>query len=207
VHRLLKPYFSPSVLKPSTSTYTPFSPAKTSRFCSLAYSSSAVSVFCSEEPAIAPDSLIEVYRDSEVKHADETGWRTDGNNGYAWLFCTPKISIFRFRRTRSASVPREIFGEKPVPGVLVVDRYNGYNKMLWKHRGQTLSYNITLGIMSDLCYGLPHGLSVSCLCNMPVCRQHPTRGELKKLHEQTTKDKDLRKIVAKLEKRLASLMS
>jgi len=76
-----------------------------------------------------PNALIEAYRDSEVKHADETGWRTDGNNGYAWLFCTPKISIFRVRRTRSASVPREIFGEKPVPGVLVVDRYNGYNKM------------------------------------------------------------------------------
>ena len=60
-----------------------------------------------------PNALIEVYRDSEVKHADETGWRTDGNNGYAWLFCTPKISIFRVRRTRSASVPREIFGENP----------------------------------------------------------------------------------------------
>jgi transposase len=77
----------------------------------------------------APNSLIEAYRESKVKHADETGWRTDGNNGYAWLFCTPKISIFRVRRTRSASVPREVFGEKPVPGVLVVDRYNGYNKM------------------------------------------------------------------------------
>ena len=76
-----------------------------------------------------PNALIEAYRDSLVKHADETGWRTDGNNGYAWLFCTPKISIFRIRRTRSASVPKEVFGEKPVPGVLVVDRYNGYNKM------------------------------------------------------------------------------
>lgn len=76
-----------------------------------------------------PNALIEAYRESEVKHADETGRRTDGNNGYAWLFCTPKISIFRVRRTRSASVPIEIFGEKPVPGVLVVDRYNGYNKM------------------------------------------------------------------------------
>jgi len=45
------------------------------------------------------------------------------------LFCTPQISIFRFRGTRSASVPREVFGEKHTPGVLVVDRYNGYNKM------------------------------------------------------------------------------
>jgi len=76
-----------------------------------------------------PNALITAYRASEVKHADETGWRTDGNNGYAWLFCTPKISIFRVRKTRSASVPKEVFGEKPVPGVLVVDRYNGYNKL------------------------------------------------------------------------------
>ena len=76
-----------------------------------------------------PNALIEAYRASQVKHADETGWRTDGNNGYAWLFCTPKISIFRVRKTRSVSVPKEVFGDKPVPGVLVVDRYNGYNKM------------------------------------------------------------------------------
>ena len=76
-----------------------------------------------------PNALIAAYRASEVKHADETGWRTDGNNGYAWLFCTPKISLFRIRKTRSASVPKEVFGETPVGGVLVVDRYNGYNRM------------------------------------------------------------------------------
>ena len=76
-----------------------------------------------------PNALIEDYRDSPVKHADETGWRTDGQNGFSWLFCTPDISIFRFRKSRSASVPKEVFGGKPLPGVLVVDRYNGYNKM------------------------------------------------------------------------------
>jgi transposase len=76
-----------------------------------------------------PKSLIQTYRQAPVKHADETGWRTDGQNGYAWLFCTPDISIYRFRGSRSASVAREVFGQKPLPGVLVVDRYNGYNKM------------------------------------------------------------------------------
>jgi transposase len=76
-----------------------------------------------------PEALIQAYRDSPVKHADETGWRTDGQNGYSWLFCTSDISIFRVRRTRSASVAKEVFGEKPLPGVLVVDRYNGYNQM------------------------------------------------------------------------------
>jgi len=75
-----------------------------------------------------PESLVRLYRDSAVKHADETGWRTDGQNGYAWLFCTPDISIFRFRKTRSATVAREVFGQEPLPGVLIVDRYNGYNK-------------------------------------------------------------------------------
>ena len=76
-----------------------------------------------------PKTLIEAYRDSPVKHADETGWRTDGNNGYAWLFCTPRISIFRVRRRRAASVAKEVLGDKALRGILVVDRYNGYNKM------------------------------------------------------------------------------
>ena len=76
-----------------------------------------------------PERLIEEYRAAPVKHADETGWRTDGKNGYAWLFATDRISIFQFRTTRSARVPKAVFGEKRLPGVLVVDRYAGYNKM------------------------------------------------------------------------------
>jgi len=74
------------------------------------------------------DLLREQYQLSAVKHADETGWRNDGQSGYAWLFCTPETSLFSFQNTRSASVPRSIFGEKKLPGVLVVDRYNAYNK-------------------------------------------------------------------------------
>ena len=74
------------------------------------------------------DLLKEQYRLSPAKHADETGWRNDGQSGYAWLFCTPETSLFSFQNTRSASVPRSIFGDKRLPGVLVVDRYNAYNK-------------------------------------------------------------------------------
>jgi transposase len=74
--------------------------------------------------------LISQYRRSPVKHADETGWRTDGRNGYAWLFATPSISIFRFRTSRAAAVAKEVFGYRRLPGVLVVDRYHAYNKIL-----------------------------------------------------------------------------
>jgi transposase len=78
--------------------------------------------------AAVPERLVLEYRSSPVKHADETGWRTDGQNGYAWLFATATLSIFRFRSTRSASVAHEVLGSDRLPGVLGVDRYNGYNK-------------------------------------------------------------------------------
>jgi transposase len=76
-----------------------------------------------------PRKLIEEYRQAHVKHADETGWRTDGKNGYVWLFATNRLSIFQFGKSRSAKIPQAVFGTEPLPGVLVVDRYNGYNKI------------------------------------------------------------------------------
>jgi hypothetical protein len=73
--------------------------------------------------------LVAEYRAAPVRHADETGWRTDGHSGYAWLFCTPTLSLFLFRPTRSAAVPQEVLGEQPLAGTLVVDRYSGYNRV------------------------------------------------------------------------------
>jgi len=78
------------------------------------------------KPAI--ERLKEEYRNYSVKHADETGWRTDGKSGYAWLFATENTSIFAFRETRSSGVAKEVLGTRKLPGVLVVDRYGVYNK-------------------------------------------------------------------------------
>jgi hypothetical protein len=75
-----------------------------------------------------PQKLIEEYRQAPVKHADETSWRTNGKNGYVWLFATGDLSIFQFGKNRSAQVPMAVFGKDPLPGKLVVDRYSGYNK-------------------------------------------------------------------------------
>jgi transposase len=75
-----------------------------------------------------PDNLIEDYRQAPVKHADETGWRNDGQNGYGWLFGTKDVAIFRFRHSRAGKVAQEVLGTEQLPGVLVVDRYRGYNK-------------------------------------------------------------------------------
>lgn len=78
------------------------------------------------KPAIK--KLEEDFRAENTKHADETGWRTDGDNGYSWLFCSNNTSIFKFENNRSAKVPAEVLGKEKIPGVLVVDRYRGYNK-------------------------------------------------------------------------------
>jgi len=78
------------------------------------------------EPVIP--KLLQACRRSSVRPADETGWRTDGSNGYAWLFCTPTVSLYRFRLTRAASAPEDVLGSRRPRGVLVVDRYAGYNR-------------------------------------------------------------------------------
>lgn len=78
------------------------------------------------EPAC--EKLVQEYRQAPVKQADETSWRTDGHNGYAWLFCTPTLSLYRFRQSRTAQIANQILGPRRLPGVLVVDRYQGYNQ-------------------------------------------------------------------------------
>ena len=79
------------------------------------------------EPSL--ERLKSDYRAALVRHADETGWRTDGSSGYSWYFGSKEVSLHLFRETRSASVVKEVFGSEELPGVLVVDRYNGYHRV------------------------------------------------------------------------------
>jgi transposase len=78
-------------------------------------------------PVVA--KIIEDYRSTPVRHADETGWRTDGDSGYAWLFCSKTESIFEFANTRSGQVPLRILGAEKLNGYLITDRYAGYNSI------------------------------------------------------------------------------
>ena len=62
---------------------------------------------------------------SPVVHADETGWREDGNNGYVWTFTTPSARYF-LRRGRNKEVVDEALGDI-FSGVLVSDFYAAYH--------------------------------------------------------------------------------
>ena len=54
-------------------------------------------------------------------HADETGWREDGHNGYVWTFNMPTERCF-LRRGRGKTVVDEALGDE-FAGVLVSDFY------------------------------------------------------------------------------------
>ena len=69
--------------------------------------------------------VLERIRASPVVHADETGWRQDGNNGYVWTFSTPTERYF-VRRGRHKEVVDEVLGDS-FNGVLVSDFYAAYN--------------------------------------------------------------------------------
>lgn len=104
------------------------------------------------------ERLAKQYRQAPVKHADETGWRNDGDNGYAWLFCTENLSLFRFRKTRSAAVVREVLGKKKLSGVLVTDRYAAYNQAPCKMQ---YCYVHLLREVKDLGKNFPEDLEVA----------------------------------------------
>ena len=69
--------------------------------------------------------MLERVRASAVVHADETGWRQDGANGYVWTFSTPTERYF-VRRGRNKEVVDEVLGDS-FGGVLVSDFYAAYN--------------------------------------------------------------------------------
>ena len=70
-------------------------------------------------------NILEGIRGSPVVHADETGWRQDGVNGYVWTFSTPTQRYF-LRRGRNKEVVDEVLGEE-FNGVLVSDFYAAYH--------------------------------------------------------------------------------
>ena len=71
------------------------------------------------------DDMLERIRGSPVVHADETGWREGGINGYVWTFSTPRERYF-LRRGRGKEVVDEALGES-FSGVLTSDFYAAYD--------------------------------------------------------------------------------
>ena len=78
-------------------------------------------------------AMLTQLRKSPVVHADETGWRENGHNGYSWSFSTPTLHYFVCPQSRSSSVVKQTLGPA-FRGALVSDFYNAYHYYLGPHQ-------------------------------------------------------------------------
>jgi hypothetical protein len=69
-------------------------------------------------------------RASPRVNGDETGWRTDGRNGYLWAVTDPKRghTLYHVDKSRSGEVVEGLLGAA-FPGTLTCDFYSAYNRL------------------------------------------------------------------------------
>jgi transposase len=82
--------------------------------------------------AAAIAAIRTAIRASPVVHADETGWREEGANGYLWTFSTPALQYVH-HGTRSRAEVVAVLGD-PFGGTLVTDFYVAYNHHAGPHQ-------------------------------------------------------------------------
>jgi transposase len=75
--------------------------------------------------------LMLVLRAAGVVHADETGWRTNGNNGYLWTLTNDRHTLYHVDRSRGGKVIVELLGQTFGSGgdqTLISDFYSVYDQ-------------------------------------------------------------------------------
>lgn len=80
------------------------------------------------------ECILERIRGAPVKHADETGHRINGINGYAWGFFTDKEAYYTMEESRGKVVAEKILEGSHEKDVLVRDDYAGYKNLPLKHQ-------------------------------------------------------------------------
>jgi transposase len=82
------------------------------------------------------ERILAAIRASPVIHADETGWREDGTNGFLWTFATPTACVYTHGGRGKAMVDATLAG---AVGTLVTDfygvydHYPGVQQKCWAH--------------------------------------------------------------------------
>lgn len=74
------------------------------------------------------EKLMVELRCARYVHADETGWRTNGKNGYLWAVTSPTHTLYHVDKSRAGKVIQELLG-KAFGGTLISDFYSAYSKM------------------------------------------------------------------------------
>jgi len=79
------------------------------------------------------EALVEEARASPVVHADETGFRENGRNGYIWALATKLARIFHWEPSRAQRVITDLLGDD-FSSILVTDFYSAYTGLECPHQ-------------------------------------------------------------------------
>lgn len=63
--------------------------------------------------------------EGKLVQADETGWRVEGENWFAWAFLNHEVTLYQIENTRGSGIPRKTLAG--FHGTLLTDAYQGYN--------------------------------------------------------------------------------
>lgn len=85
------------------------------------------------EPVAEAKGYVEA---APVKHSDETGWREGKKRAWLWSAVTGAVTVFLVHASRGGKAARELLGS--FVGILVSDRWNGYNG--WSTRWRQLCW-------------------------------------------------------------------
>jgi transposase len=107
------------------------------------------------------DQLKAAVQTSTVAHGDETSWRENGQNGYAWAFVTggpTAVRYFEYDASRSHLVAQRILGAA-WRGWLVTDFYAAYNLLPGRHQRCWVHLLRDLHALKETCAAHPEVLA------------------------------------------------
>jgi len=84
-------------------------------------------------------ALIESLKKGFFIHADETGWKVDGENRWLWKFSNKNVCVSHIDQSRGQKVVRDILGDK-YDGILISDFLSAYNKIITKAKQRCLAH-------------------------------------------------------------------
>ena len=70
------------------------------------------------------ERLLGIVRKADFAQGDETSWRNDGVNGWAWVFIAGNVVVYTCADSRGAAVAKEAL--EGFTGLYLSDRYAGY---------------------------------------------------------------------------------
>lgn len=89
------------------------------------------------EALLVYEQLLKALKLSKFIHADETGWKVDGENSWLWKFSNKKICLTHIDKSRGQKVVEEVLG-KEYGGILISDFLSAYNKIKTKSKQRCL---------------------------------------------------------------------